>query len=217
MAHKEYYDSKGNEIPSVTQILKVLNKPAVIEWANYLGFHKINYKQLLDEKADIGTYVHERIEKYFNKKDPKEEKEILDLKIKKQVDSLFDLFLDWEKSIKPIPIEIESSYTNSRFGGTIDCILEINKEIVLIDFKTSKKPYPSHFLQLGGYLILIEDNNKELYDKIAYVQIISLGKGLKIETKFIDEMIKYKEAFKSVFDIYLYWKNILKEDWNEFI
>ena len=36
--HEEYINRDGVEVPSVTTILKLLNKPTLQKWANYLGF-----------------------------------------------------------------------------------------------------------------------------------------------------------------------------------
>lgn len=217
MAHQSYYNHDNKEIPSVTQILKIINKSGIVEWANILGFYKIKYKPFLDEKATIGTYVHERIERYFNGKDPKENEKIFDVDIEKKVNERYNIFLIWNKGCDPKPIKIEESYNNNRYGGTVDAILEINGEVVLVDFKTSKKPYSIYFLQLGGYLNLIKELDKELYDKIAYVQVITFGKGLLIETKYKENMHKYEDCFEFLYNLYIKWKNILETEWNETI
>ena len=217
MAHQIYYNNEGKEIPSVTQILKILDKSGIIEWANLLGFYKIKYKPFLNEKALIGTYVHERIERFFKNEDPLKGEMILDDSILKKVNIIFNRFIKWQKESKAIPIKIEESYNNNRYGGTLDCIISVDNIYTLVDFKTGKKPYSIYFLQLGAYLNLLKELDSDLYNKISFVQIISLGNGIIVETKTIDNMIKYQKAFDLVYNIYTTWSDILLEDWGESI
>ena len=55
--HVKYYNSKGEEVPSVTTVLKIFGKN-LTGWANWLGFKRINVKEFVDNKAKFGTYVH---------------------------------------------------------------------------------------------------------------------------------------------------------------
>ena len=43
MAHLPYYNSKAHEIPSVTQIISLLNKKGLMDWSNWLGLQRIKY------------------------------------------------------------------------------------------------------------------------------------------------------------------------------
>ena len=56
--HTVYRNRDGKEIPSVTTVLKLLNKPALIGWANYLGFKRTRVTDVLLESANIGTDFH---------------------------------------------------------------------------------------------------------------------------------------------------------------
>ena len=74
----------------------------------------------------------------------------------------------------------------------------------------------SHFLQLGGYLNLIEQIDKGIYNKIELCQIIAINaKGIKIKTLTKEEMEPYKVAFLKAFELYTIWKSLLEVDWNE--
>ena len=65
MPHTKYVNSNGQEVPSVTQILGVINKPALINWANKMGLQGIKTSEVLRNTADIGTLAHEIIEKWI--------------------------------------------------------------------------------------------------------------------------------------------------------
>ena len=69
--HTTYYNSKGDVVPSVTTVLKVIAKESLIYWANSLGWKRKSVKRELDESSKVGTYVHLYIEAYItdNKKD----------------------------------------------------------------------------------------------------------------------------------------------------
>jgi len=50
-AHITYKLADGVPVPGVTTILSVLNKPALVKWANNLGLQGIDSSKYVDEKA----------------------------------------------------------------------------------------------------------------------------------------------------------------------
>ena len=58
-AHVTYYNKEGKRLPGTTTILGILNKPLLVNWANNLGLQGINVRDYVDDKADIGTLVHD--------------------------------------------------------------------------------------------------------------------------------------------------------------
>ena len=63
--HRNYYNN-DKRIPSCTEIVKLLDKPELVKWANYMGFKRIDSKVYLEERAAFGTHCHELFELYFN-------------------------------------------------------------------------------------------------------------------------------------------------------
>ena len=59
------------------------------------------------------------------------------------------------------PIWGERSFSTETYGGTIDLYCELEGKKTIIDFKTSKKFYSSHFIQLGAYIQLLESNERQ--------------------------------------------------------
>ena len=213
--HIGYKDSKGNEIPSVTQLLNFIGSDNLTNWANALGLRRIRIKDYLDEVSLAGSIVHDRISHYYENTNT-EPREYLGPKLEEKIDISFDRFLEWTNEMRIEPIWSEKRFSNEKYGGTID-LLAKNKEdqTILVDFKTSKAPKPTHLLQLAGYLTLIEETDKVMHDKIDFAQIVVLGGPcLQVLSKSIDEMELYKEAFLKLYEMYdLFKKCILKDNW----
>lgn len=213
--HPDYINSKGEKIPSVTQVIALLNHEGFMEWANYLGLIRhVKVKDFMDHAAYRGSVVHDRIARTFQG-DTKFE--TLSLEIEAEVNILFDRFLIWKEEAEPAPIEVERRYQNEEYGGTVDLICKTKQgPTILIDFKTSTEPKAQYMLQLGGYLNLIKENDPELYDKIDMCQVITLGgKRMQIVTRIKEDMVKYQEAFERLFQAYLAWKKLLGDNWKE--
>lgn len=212
--HPSYYNSKGEEIPSVTQIISLLNHKGFMEWSNMLGLKKIKVDEYLDECAWIGTIVHDRISKCFNG-----QSDFLDIGGSKglQIDMLFKRFLSWKNTTNVEMIMSEERMHNERYGGTLDLICKYpSGAIGLIDFKTGSKPKPSHLLQLGGYLNLLETSNPELYSKIDFAEVITLGgKSINMVSRSIEEMQLYRDTFEKIYLLRCSWLSVLEDKWNE--
>src|SRR5439155_21898181 len=58
-AHVRYYTSKGEQVPGVTTILSVLNKPALVSWANRMGLQGIDTHKYVDEAARSEEHTSE--------------------------------------------------------------------------------------------------------------------------------------------------------------
>lgn len=172
--HPEYFNKQGTKVPSVTTVMKIMTKPGIIEWANLIGKQGKTYGPYLNELAVYGTCNHNAIEALLMGKpqpiiiNDKMEKEIKESvrKVKLLVD---DLHLT--------NCQTELSLTSAEFGGTMDLIADMQtidgKVVKLLgDFKTSKKVYSSHFLQLGGYLELLRLTKPDIFKSIEVCAII---------------------------------------------
>lgn len=156
MPHSDYF-LNGKRIPSVTEIISILNKPFLVEWSNKLGLKGINVNEVLLESQEIGTDFHEAIANYFKKK--------LDIsKIKPEVKEMLKKFLRWRKikDIMPMLIEYPLISTRYEYGGCIDLVAVLEDDLTLLDFKTSKRIYPIYRLQLAGYWQLLSENGIEI-------------------------------------------------------
>lgn len=209
--HTKYYNSKNEEVPSVTNIMKVFYKEGLLEWANYIGKKNIDYTKFLEEKANLGTAVHESLEASL---EHRKSAIIGTNEFLKEVESIVNKFTVVKDVMKISNVKTELSMSSDRYGGTCDllCDLIINGDNVRIlgDFKTSKTVYITQFIQLGGYLNLIKENLPDEYEKIRYCMIFSITKD-KVKVQWIskEDCERYfTKFFFKLLDVYEGWKQI---------
>ena len=207
MAHEAYINNKGEVIPSVTQILSMINKKGLMDWSNWLGFKRIKYK---------GTIVHNKIESDIK---GVEYTPYIDEITEREAGKRFNRYLQWKSDCEVSPIHSELKVHNERYGGTIDFIGIVRGSFTLLDFKTSKKPQYSHFMQLGGYLNLLEATEPDIYRSIQNCSIVCFTEKSEtpmiMVTKPIEDMKKYQLAFEEVYTTFIALQDILQVDWKE--
>ena len=164
--HKAYFHN-GNEIPSATTILKILNKPHLVKWANYLGFKRQNVDDVLNDTSRLGTKMHELIEAII----AGYHIIYIDTDIdKSEIYYRLNSFFEWYNENKIEPIFQEKEFTSEKYGGTLDLYGLINGEYTIVDFKTSKRIRLSMFIQLALYCILLEKYGYRV-DKVGIVLV----------------------------------------------
>jgi len=152
------YKHNGVRVPSVTTIIGLRARPALIKWANNLGLQGIDSSKFTDDKAVIGILAHEMILNHFKGI----ETDTSDYS-KNQIDSAENSllsFFSWEKGkdIKVILAEIPMT-SSAGFGGTPDLYCILDGVQTLVDFKTGSGIYePEHPAQLAAYIQLLLDN-----------------------------------------------------------
>ena len=131
-SHAQYINDKKVEVPSVTTILKILNKPSLNKWANYLGFKREKIDDVLKFSADKGTEVHYMLHAFlfqmkyiFIESDNGVTKDYL-VKV-------LDNFIDWSSNHTIKPIFGEKSITCDLFGGTVDLYCELDGVPTILD------------------------------------------------------------------------------------
>ena len=209
--HTCYYNSKKQEVPSATTILKILNKPALVHWANYLGFKGQRVTDVLDETSKFGTLMHSIVEAYVLNKYyiyiPTDDIPTRDVYI------CLNNFLKWYKTVKVEPLYTEKSFSSYDFGGTLDFYGKVDGKWTIVDYKTSKQIRLSMFIQLALYCILLERNNLPV-EQVGIVLINNKSGGHKFLS--IKEMEKYIDIAKLLIKIFHKYYNLNEEDsWYE--
>lgn len=152
--------------------------------------------------GDKGSKVHKAIEdlikgkelcitdKYYNETLDKEEE------LNPEEWNCIRTFKDWCDEMKPKFILTEQSAINEKigYGGTIDCVCDINGQIYLIDFKTSQNIWKEYELQVSSYKGLLPciDKTKDIDLNFVKLAILQVGynrnkngyKFTEIEDKF---------------------------------
>ena len=209
--HSTYINKKEVEVPSVTTIIKLLNKPFIAKWANSLGWKRQSYDKVLEESANKGTFVHETLHEYLFKEGKK-----FDLSNPEVLNFLYEnlnTFKEFEKDYDIKPIWGEKSFSLDKFGGTVDLYCELDNKYTILDFKTSKRYYSSHFIQLGAYIQLLEANDYKV-EQVAILRIREGDYDIKIINR--EDMNDYIELFNKLVEVF-YLVYELNEEWGDLL
>jgi hypothetical protein len=156
--HPPYHLQDGTIVPGVTTILNVLDKGEGMQyWAWDLGRQGLDYREVRDAAAMVGTLAHHLIACHLNCVEPSASNYPPDEVGK--AERCLGKYLAWEKENPLTPVIIEAPFVSEeyRYGGTPDLLAEIDGEFVLIDFKTGNGIYDSYFYQLAAYQKLLEE------------------------------------------------------------
>ena len=207
-AHQRYRTADGKIVPGVTTVLGILNKPALVPWANNLGLQGISVKDYVDKLAKIGTLAH-----YFVECDLRGDEPDLDSYSPEEIriaETCLLKYWDWKAENNPEPIMIEGQLVSERFGfgGTIDLYCEIGGVKWLVDLKTGKAIYPEQITQLSAYTALLKENGY----KVDKVQILRIGRsedeGFEPQEKTLRQLVPHWKIFKNCLEIYQLQKEI---------
>jgi hypothetical protein len=166
----------GEPITSVTTILGIMAKPALIQWAANMAVDHIasvmktdpprpvDWEEELaiarkahttkkEAAADIGSAVHQYAQ------DCLRAGKLVELPDNKDVAAACDAFQKWYVLSKIEPIAIERMVMSSALGyaGRCDFFGKIDGELGVLDFKTSAGIYPEHWIQLAAYEVALQE------------------------------------------------------------
>lgn len=198
--HTRYYDKDGNILPGVTTILGVLNKPALVPWANNLGLQGIKVGAYVDVLAQIGTIAHDMVLAHVENR--KFGADDLPADLVDAAENSFLKYLEWEKNHIVEPILCEAALVSEPydFGGTIDFYGKIDGVLTLKDYKTAKAIWPEHLYQVAAYRKLLETNDY----KVDAVGILQIGRSEDegFSEKVITDSTREWEIFKHCLELY---------------
>src|SRR3990167_8366902 len=163
---KEGYRLKdGTKVPGTTTIIgRFKESGGLIHWAWNLGKEGKDYRKVRDDAANIGTLVHDRVEKFVKNEDFVYPDSVSE-EDRQKVESGFDAYRSWQEQSKIEVIETEMQLVSEEFhfGGTPDAVGRIGDSLVLLDWKSSNSVYGDYLVQLAAYgNLLREVRNMEL-------------------------------------------------------
>ncbi len=216
----------GKSPVGVTTVLGVLNKPALMTWPMYEAITYIRehakkepiealltnaskaYLKKGDKGKDTGKEAHGFFEQFLLHKD--KEKFNYDGASPEAAQAI-TAFLRWYKENNPRIIGIEQIVYSKQndYAGTFDCLLEIDGQTILCDWKTTnasktapKGIYSEYFLQLGAYSLAYEED--KLTSNISDLMVINCSKTGVLST------LRASELGLRVRDCEDMWLNVLK-------
>jgi len=208
------YTVGAEKITSVTKILSVINKPALINWSARMAVEYIadsidpgkSYDELelntifkFARKAhwqkkvdagDIGTFVHKWIEDYINGENP-------GMPVNENLQVSINNFLDWVKKHKAKFLVAEQVVYSRKYkySGTLDFICTLNGKMYIGDIKTSKGIYPEYLMQTSAYRYAREEEYPK--EKYAGQIILRIGKDGSFEIAIMRDQELYEEMLKA--------------------
>lgn len=221
---KHTYEANGKIVFGVTSITGILDKPALLYWVNNTDCDYLSealklgmvidelskqaiitgmkglFRKRSSEAADIGTMVHEYLEKYLNAGINKEP--LPEMPVNKNIRAAISAFLDWTKTNDVKFIASERKIYSKKYGyaGTLDALGYVNGKLSIIDFKTSNGIYPDMFVQTSAYAHAIEEEDNV---KIEDCYIVRVPKdGTEFEVQKDDDVKLNFKSFLGCFENY---------------
>jgi len=217
-----HYQVEGfsEPFPSVTTVLGIINKPALIPWARNMALESVKetlYEhleesidphwveeiieqarrrpdQLRDQAADFGTQAHVLIEQIIQGLEP-------DIPV--EMEPVVQSFTNWRQD-SGLDIQLTETMVYSgkyRYAGAMDAVAYRNGQLVALDWKTGNGLYPEHLLQVAAYAKALEEMSGE---SVTEAWAVKLGKKApEFEARKVGDLDTAFIAFRAA--LYL-WK-----------
>ena len=134
---RHYRDSNNNLVPSVTTVLSGTsdNKDGIEKWRKKVGDSEAD--RIMKQSTDIGTAVHEAIEKFLGNNDWDHFQDTSDQIMARKMTSKFvDLGLNKISQVWGLEVGL---ILDNLYAGTADCVGTDGDVPSLIDFKTARR------------------------------------------------------------------------------
>ena len=129
-----YIDKNGGKFPSITTVLgKTKDMSKLIEWKQRVGEEEA--ERISKQATTHGTKFHKECERYLLNEDF--DHSILFRAIRPTLDRI--------SSVKCLETTLYSNYLG--VAGTVDCIAEMDGDLSVIDFKTSRKTKKEEWIE----------------------------------------------------------------------
>ena len=161
-----YVTPTGVKYPSITTVLSILSKKAIMEWRKRVGAEEAN--KISTKAARRGTNVHQMCEDYLNNKEYITNKT---MPVDKEMFGTLKPILD--ERINNIHTQEATLYSDYLgVAGRVDCIAEFDGRLSVIDFKTSRKLkkkewISNYFQQASAYCVMYEERTGIPIDQIV--------------------------------------------------
>lgn len=202
--HPTYRIVGGKEVPSVTQVLSILDKgEGLLNWIWNCGRKSIGWKGVRDKAGQEGTIIHYLIKCNLDYTTPALSLNEVEI-VRNKILPAFMAWLKWDREHpERVLIASEVSLVSDiwGYGGTLDYIYRDNSGVHLVDFKTGGKVYPSMGYQLAAYHQLWEEARPDCLIDDAYILRLDKGSGEYSFVPFPD-LGKDFEIFRHCLSLY---------------
>ena len=202
-----YYQVDDQTVyPGVTSVLSFINRGKFADWRARVGNEEAN--RITKKSTTRGTKLHRVFEEYLLNEDytklPEFEVPLIQLMFnsaKSKIDKRFDNIY-----------QIETRMSSSRLclAGTVDLICEVDGELAVVDFKTSKDTKPEewledYFVQLSAYWAMFSERTGVVPKKLVVFLVAENGEVQVVERRnvldylstlqdYVTQFIQYRDA-----------------------
>lgn len=158
------YLCDGQKLPSVTTLLRILDKPALLDWAARLARDGVDWRDVRDEAGERGTNAHGIVLDILSGRQRRLSS------VPEEYRPYGQAAMAWLAHRSPVVVEIERLVASPTHGyaGRMDLLCQFDGEAPLVDFKSVTAwhykrdkdgaetdqllpPYPENVLQLDLY------------------------------------------------------------------
>lgn len=195
---KRFYQTPDGELfPSVTTVMSIMNKDAILAWRKRVGAEEAN--RISSKAARRGTKMHTVCENYLGNK---ELGNVMPdtLALFKQIKPMIDEYVD---NVYAIEAPLYSEHL--KVGGRVDCVAEFDGKPAIIDFKTSSRvktedKIQNYFMQCAAYAVMFEERTGISIPRIAIIMAVEGDDPLLFVKKrddYIEEFISLRLQYES--------------------
>ena len=150
---------------------------------------------VLNAKAELGTKVHQIIADDISGTFSYAEDKCL---------PYLRSYEKWRSALQPVFVKSEERFfcDDRRITGQIDCVVDIGKKKMLVDFKTSVSESPTWIMQAHLYHYLCKVNGIELDNTMLFIKLDKYGNDPQVFQYKYDEKIE-KKCTKACLDYWL--------------
>jgi len=194
-----YYWVDGEHYPRVTKILEVA-APVPLALRQYLlRSTPETAEKKLQETGDLGSLVHQAIERLLHGEELNLKEEFPSSVVKNHLLAFSRWFENFRPEIETIQTEQVVASRRYRYAGTLDLACRQGGDLWIIDFKTTAGIYFSHELQIVAYKQAYEETTGWRVDKMGILRTGTRHRS-GYEFKVVERPFSH---FKAVYDTFL--------------
>lgn len=212
------YNYEGKGIPRISNILSDMINLDLSGWAVYMKSIGKDHKEIIKRSTDIGSAVHNLIDIFSST--GVEQVDFSEFNFPIETSNAYKGYLKWwniiNKDNKVKVLETEKVLVSPYVGGTLDCLIDINGKVFIVDYKTSNHMNYKYFIQLAAYKYLLESFYNTHIDGVILLWLDKNSEDFREYVLSIDDeshllmMEQCKETFLSL--LYSYYNtNYLKD------
>ena len=186
--------------PSITSVISFINRAKFADWRQRVGVEEAN--RVSKQATTRGTDLHLVFEEYIANRDYKSleawKRPLIQLMFKAakpHLDSRIDNIFQQETRMCSHKLQL---------AGSVDLICEVDEELAIVDFKTSKAEKPEewledYFVQLSAYWAMFSERTGVVPKKLVVFLVGENGDVQIVERRNIMDYLKTLQDYASKF------------------